>query len=167
MSITIDYADMDGLVLKSSISALGFPEGVAKAIHENYKELIGGMPLATQIKTTVVDGRVSPLAQLLGLPQDSTEVESTVYSLGTIDFCGNPEEIHLWVSTFEGVMHFSYCSTGAIEYAQSHANTLSGYMDSFSFPEGDLDDVLALLGTDLTDPANHVGAVFEGSPTIH
>lgn len=151
-NIKLVQAEKEGLALESQHCGLGFPAAVAAALAANYKVIVAEPAIAT-VTIPVTDGRPHPAAMMLGLVS-TTDAETNVYPLGTLEFSEGPDEGALWVSNVEGVIRISYTDMAAVEEIKAQ-DGLDGHMASFAFDEEDLDEVLRLLGTDLTDESNY------------
>lgn len=158
MSVKIVLAEANGIVLETT-GTLGFPAAAAKAIAASYKDLVAGEPVLSAVKLDTTDGRVDPLAVMFGMitPEPA---EFNVYPLGGMIIPDEGDiEMDMWASNTDGIIRLAYNPT-AIR-GEVEVGALGGFTASLVFPEADLDEVLELLGTDLTDPANFVEFVEE------
>jgi hypothetical protein len=148
MSIITVAKFQEGIVLSSSIMSEGFKSplefraGMAKAIAEGFKAVVANDPIVQSIKCAhVTDGRAEQIAMMLGM-QEEFQADFQVYPLGDVE----GDEIDLWVDrSVEGELRIAYCSTSARE-----TDGQDVLISSLRFPAEDLDELLAILGQDLS-----------------
>lgn len=158
MSVKIVLAEANGIVLETT-GILGFPAAAAKAIAASYKDLVAGEPVLSNVKLDTTDGRVDPLAVIFGAVTPEPAVLN-VYPLGEMTtHDGDVMEMDMWTANTDGIIRIAFNGKDTRDAVEDGA--LDGFTASLVFPEADLDEVLGLLGTDLTDPANFVEFVEE------
>lgn len=154
MSVKIVLAEADGIVLETT-GTLGFPAAAAKAIAASYKDLVAGEPVLSNVKLDTTDGREDPLAVMLGMVTPEPAVLN-VYPLGEMN---TPDEgnieMDMWTANTDGIIRIAFNGKDTRDAVEDGA-LVGGFSATLVFPEADLDEVLELLGTDLTDPANFV-----------
>lgn len=146
MSITIKQQVREGVLVQGPKEALGFSASIALLFSENLKGALGNDPVAVFEGTEVTYGRVHPLAVLFGEPVETIVADLRVYPIGSFTLDDEEAIMDAYVSEdAEGNILLAYCPE-EVRKEWTGENSMA----MLAIEAADLDELLEILGTDLS-----------------